>query len=402
MSTTHRTFAAAFAAVMAATLAIALLAGTSIAQAQEIDTANELKLSQRLDSAFAAGTTEVKYSDLGIESGRAEEIGFLEYFYGPYGFCVQHCSSDEDTGMITVYYKSDAAKTRKAVRAGLDEALSWAATAKGPIEKAKAVHDYLKRNCKYASKGTAEYIFNAYGAFGKKKCVCQGYVAAFKMAMDELGITCDIASSDNTMAGGHAWNRIKVSGKWYNVDATVDDPMPDRGMNGQMFSNAFMKSDKVLKKLGKKDGFDGYDYGMYGFYYNSKCTSTKYDSKTKWNKYPKIKKGLKFKASGAMYQLLSTSTCKLIAAPAGKTSFTLPATAKCMGKKMKVAGIDSGAFKDSKVTTLTIKTTKLTKKSVKGSLKGGKVTKIKAPGSKKKAYKKAFAAGNSGAAVSVK
>ena len=27
----------------------------------------------------------------------------------------------------------------------------------------------------------------------------------------------------------HAWNLVELDGKWYHLDATWDDPMPDQG-----------------------------------------------------------------------------------------------------------------------------------------------------------------------------
>ena len=62
-----------------------------------------------------------------------------------------------------------------------------------------------------------------------------------------------------------------------------------------------------------------------------------------------------------------------------------------------VKTIKSGAFKGcTNLKTLTLSTTKLTKKSVKGSLKGSSVKTINAPASKVDAYSKAFAKSNSG------
>lgn len=72
------------------------------------------------------------------------------------------------------------------------------------------------------------------------------------------------------------------------------------------------------------------------------------------------------------------------------TKVTLPNTIK---------KIDSKAFNGSKVKTLTIKSTKLTKKNVKGMFKGAKAKKIvvKVPKKKLKAYKKIFTKKNTGA-----
>ena len=74
-------------------------------------------------------------------------------------------------------------------------------------------------------------------------------------------------------------------------------------------------------------------------------------------------------------------------------TITLPATVKTIKKQ---------AFKGSKATKLVLKTTKLTKSSVKKCLKGSKIKVVKAPKSKKAAYKKIFTKKNCGKKVKVK
>ena len=142
--------------------------------------------------------------------------------------------------------------------------------------------------------------------------------------------------------------------------------------------------------------------------------------------------GQKFTAGGKSYVVLSVA--KKTAALTGVNnarSITVPDTVKCTGTNLKVVQINAGAlkgskirkvtigkniavmkagaFKGSKATSLVIRTKKLTRKSVKGALKGSKVKKIKVkPGSAKvnkkyvKKYKKIFAKKVSGKKVTVK
>ena len=67
-----------------------------------------------------------------------------------------------------------------------------------------------------------------------------------------------------------------------------------------------------------------------------------------------------------------------------------------------VSGIAAGAFKGTKVKTLTVKSTSLSAASVKDCLKGSKVTAIKVPAKKKSSYKKAFSAKNAGKKATIK
>ena len=94
-----------------------------------------------------------------------------------------------------------------------------------------------------------------------------------------------------------------------------------------------------------------------------------------------------------------TYIVKVIGANAFKAA--KKATKVTLGKNIQQ--IKAKAFKGSKVKTLVLKTTKLTKAKVKNSLKGSKVTKVKVKSGAKyvKKYKKIFKKANSGKKVTV-
>ena len=92
------------------------------------------------------------------------------------------------------------------------------------------------------------------------------------------------------------------------------------------------------------------------------------------------------------------------------TKATVPASVTIDGKTYKVVGIAKGAFKNTKVKTVTIKSGKLTKKSVSGAFKNSKVKTVKVKVSSststnkkfKSTYKKYFKKANSGKSVTIK
>ena len=45
---------------------------------------------------------------------------------------------------------------------------------------------------------------------------------------------------------GHMWSKVMVDGQWYNVDCTVDDPVPDQ--KGKVRYDMFLRSDAYLKQ----------------------------------------------------------------------------------------------------------------------------------------------------------
>ncbi len=64
----------------------------------------------------------------------------------------------------------------------------------------------------------------AKGALLKKVAVCDGYSHAFQMVMRKLKIPCRFVTGSSGGVG-HAWNMVKLSGKWYHIDVTFDDPI---------------------------------------------------------------------------------------------------------------------------------------------------------------------------------
>ena len=114
---------------------------------------------------------------------------------------------------------------------------------------------------------------------------------------------------------------------------------------------------------------------------------------------------------GATYKVTNDAKATVIFAKGKKSAknATVPASVTIKGKSYAVTGIGANAFKGAKAKTLVVRSKKLTKKSVKGSLKGSKVKVVKVKvGSKKvnkkyvKKYKKIFTKKICGKKVKVK
>ena len=68
-----------------------------------------------------------------------------------------------------------------------------------------------------------------------KMCIrdrCEGMAKAVKILCDELGIWCIVALSDANPDKGikyrHAWNVIRIDGKYYHLDVTFDNTLSRR------------------------------------------------------------------------------------------------------------------------------------------------------------------------------
>lgn len=105
-------------------------------------------------------------------------------------------------------------------------------------DKELAIHDYIVKNCQYGYVDySREYAYRAYGCLVQNKAVCNGYAEAMSLLLTCAGIENVIVTGEGREEL-HAWNQVCLDGKWYNVDATWDDPLPDRGIFvGHMFFN---------------------------------------------------------------------------------------------------------------------------------------------------------------------
>lgn len=84
------------------------------------------------------------------------------------------------------------------------------------VQKVKAVHDYIIKNTAYDQEfwlhGDAP--FTAEGLLKNKSAVCEGYAKTFLAFMYEIGIPCKMVVGYADPNLDHAWNMVKVDGKW--------------------------------------------------------------------------------------------------------------------------------------------------------------------------------------------
>lgn len=98
-------------------------------------------------------------------------------------------------------------------------------------QKELALHDYLTTHCKYSEnteQSADSDIYRAYGALVNQDAVCNGYAEALQLLFACVGIESKfvVGTADGV---DHAWNLVKLDDRWYHLDATWDDPIPDLG-----------------------------------------------------------------------------------------------------------------------------------------------------------------------------
>lgn len=87
-------------------------------------------------------------------------------------------------------------------------------------QKALYVHDQIILSTDYYAL-TDNILYNTpLSVLLEKRGVCQAYTYVYNHALNELGI-----DSLFLMSTEHAWNAVRLRGKWYYVDVTWDDPI---------------------------------------------------------------------------------------------------------------------------------------------------------------------------------
>lgn len=122
-------------------------------------------------------------------------------------------------------------------------------------EKVKAIHDFLVANFEYdvytkSSNNAwiyAEDSFTAYGLVKNGYGVCEAYAELFCLMSTYAGVPC-YPVTGYYGGGKHMWNKVKIDGKWQNIDCTTDDPVPDSP--GRVLYTSYLKSDKEFASYG--------------------------------------------------------------------------------------------------------------------------------------------------------
>ncbi len=201
-------------------------------------------------------------------------------------------SSDEYYGTtlaLSYTVTSDELSTKQSELNSVVDKVVSSAPSGTDYEVEKYVNDYLVDNCTYdddasAKMDSGEYqgeAHNAYGALVEKMAVCDGYSQAFKLICNKLGIDCVTVSGYVDGDGAHAWNAIKLDGKWSFVDVTWDDSTNNESKFNYLYFNEtteLISKDHKIAELFTEVNDSEYDDSKY--IYNTfvpECTDTTYN-----------------------------------------------------------------------------------------------------------------------------
>lgn len=229
----------ALAAMAAAFFVGAKLFAPQLLPWEAVRVETDFQAAQRLLEACE----QEEYSMIFQAAGRSEANIFraLEGTY-PYAFSL-HCTRHGDRTMtVRVQLDNEAAQKQAALLAqGVADSLITDDMLLR--DRLRVLHDYVVQNCVYDTEiaartpvtggSGADAPFTAAGALVEGKAVCAGYARAYMLLCRAAGIDL-VYISDQEM--NHGWNAVRLYGDVRYIDATFDDPVPDRG---ELVSDAF-------------------------------------------------------------------------------------------------------------------------------------------------------------------
>ena len=183
-----------------------------------------------------ASLSEISVYD-GINKISLEEIQVVMDAYGrdyTYHFwlgttySISYVNEGDIRKILPSYILSGSAldQAKAEFNAAADQILSGIKGSMTDYEKELYLHDALVAQVDYIM--SASNAHNAYGALVDGQAVCEGYAEAYQYLLHRAGIQSFIIEGASNPPGGgaqipHAWNAVKIGGKFYHVDATWDD-----------------------------------------------------------------------------------------------------------------------------------------------------------------------------------
>ena len=125
---------------------------------------------------------------------------------------------------IDLNYRMDQAQYTRicsAIRSVFDTMAASFPAGGDEFEKQLVIYRYIIDHCDYLAAGDDSTAY-ADACLFNGKSQCSGYASALSLALRHFGIQSAVLSNPD-----HAWNLVRINGRWYNCDATWDDTGTD-------------------------------------------------------------------------------------------------------------------------------------------------------------------------------
>ncbi len=174
------------------------------------------------------------YVKRGFSAKDTDKDGYYDYVISRY-----NCA-DED-GIPTEEEIADFKEILLQIDKATEEILLYISPDMTDFEKVMTVHDYMVNNYVYDINDADQTMLIVLDKVG----VCAAYAEAFQHMMNVLGIDATLVTSEEM---GHMWNMVKIDNRWYHIDVTWDDPVPDQV--ARVNHKYALLSENAIKELG--------------------------------------------------------------------------------------------------------------------------------------------------------
>lgn len=145
------------------------------------------------------------------------------------------------------------AKMQQEIDSAVSKIMAEADKKSSDFDKLKVFHDHLVLNSTFQKNddvyGWNQTIYNAFvNSDGQSDIQCSGYAKAMLYLCNKAGIPCMVITGTNDQKASHAWNKVKVDGKWYNLDCTWDDPILSVADHEYLRYNYFLVPDSWINE----------------------------------------------------------------------------------------------------------------------------------------------------------
>ena len=218
-------------AIMAGTLPLTIAFDGSSAQAASTD--SQAQLRKEIVNAIAQRAESLEIAYKGNEASMKKDIratlddavnsdDYLHYIVKTYGYEASMSGGKAEIDFKFTYWESlsETKEVQKRVSQALRKILT---PGMNDYQKVKAIHDWIVTNLSY---DTSLAAHSAYDGLVNGETVCQGYALLTYEMMKQAGIPVRIVEG-SSRGIAHTWNLVQLGGKWYHLDSTWNDPVPN-------------------------------------------------------------------------------------------------------------------------------------------------------------------------------
>ncbi len=199
----------------------------------------QLKMTYSVMKKFKSMNDFLETVEITDDKSTAKDGDYLQFSIKQWYIKTSWIEGGDATVTLDVVYKCSYEEEKKVDKTVKSALKSLELDGKSDYEKVKAIHDYIINKVSYDA--TLRRT-SAYDALIGKSSVCEGYAMAAYRMFTEAGLDTRIITGAGNGAS-HAWNIVKVEGKWYNIDLTWDDPITYDGEE-MLTYDYFLKSNK--------------------------------------------------------------------------------------------------------------------------------------------------------------